>query len=103
MAVLAVGAIGVAAGLATSGRGSGWLALAIPSEPVLLLDEPVAHLDHATADAVMGDLSRSPTRQSVIMVSRRRNGLTGFDRVIDLSRQTSDPDRVDLRSCPALQ
>jgi len=56
--------------------------------PVLLLDEPVAHLDHATADAVMGDLTRSASGQSVIMVSHRRDGLAGFDRVIDLSEQT---------------
>lgn len=59
--------------------------------PVLLLDEPVAHLDHATADAVLGDLTRSATEQSVIMVSHRRDGLAGFDRVIDLSQQTVDP------------
>jgi ABC-type transport system involved in cytochrome bd biosynthesis fused ATPase/permease subunit len=58
---------------------------------VLLLDEPVAHLDHATADAVMGDLTRSATGQSVIMVSHRRDGLSGFDRVIDLSQHTGDP------------
>jgi ABC-type transport system involved in cytochrome bd biosynthesis fused ATPase/permease subunit len=59
--------------------------------PVLLLDEPVAHLDHATADAVLGDLTRSATGQSVIMVSHRRDGLAGFDRVIDLEQQTLDP------------
>jgi thiol reductant ABC exporter CydC subunit len=57
--------------------------------PVLLLDEPVAHLDHATADAVMGDLTRSATGQSVIMVSHRRDGLAGFDHVIDLAHETN--------------
>jgi ATP-binding cassette, subfamily C, bacterial CydC len=68
------------------------LARALLSErPVLLLDEPVAHLDHATADAVMGDVTRSATAQSVIMVTHRRDGLAGFDRVIDLSLQTGDP------------
>jgi len=63
----------------------------LSKRPVLLLDEPVAHLDHATADAVMGDLTSSAKGQSVIMVSHRRDGLAGFDRVIDLSAQTSDP------------
>jgi thiol reductant ABC exporter CydC subunit len=58
--------------------------------PVLLLDEPVAHLDHATAEAVMGDLTGSAKGQSVIMVSHRRDCLAGFDRVIDLSLQTGD-------------
>ena len=67
------------------------LARALLSErPVLLLDEPVAHLDHATADAVMGDLTRSATGPSVIVVSHRRDGLAGFDQVIDLSVQTGD-------------
>jgi ATP-binding cassette, subfamily C, bacterial CydC len=71
------------------------LARALLSQrPVMLLDEPVAHLDQATAHAVMGDLTHSTNRRSVIMVSHRRDGLAGFDRVIDLSRQTSDPDRV---------
>ena len=67
----------------------------LSKRPVLLLDEPVAHLDHATADAVMGDLTHSANGRSVIMVSHRRDGLAGFDRVIDLSRRTGDPDGVD--------
>ena len=57
----------------------------VSKRPVLLLDEPVAHLDHTTADAVLGDLTRSTTGQSVIMVSHRPDGLARFDRVIDLS------------------
>lgn len=59
----------------------------LSERPVLLLDEPVAHLDHATAEAVLADLTRSATGQTVVMVSHRRDGLTGFDQVIDLSRQ----------------
>jgi ATP-binding cassette subfamily C protein CydC len=79
-------------GLSGGERARLGLARALLSErPVLLLDEPVAHLDHATADAVMDDVTRSATGQSVIMVSHRRDGLTGFDRVIDLSLQTDDP------------
>ena len=66
----------------------------LSQRPVLLLDEPVAHLDHTTAVAVLGDLTRSTTGQSVVMVSHRPDGLAGFDRVIDLSRQTDDPARV---------
>ena len=70
------------------------LARALLSQrPVLLLDEPVAHLDQATAEAVMGDLTASATRRSVVMVSHRRDGLAGFDRVIDLSELSADPAR----------
>jgi len=58
--------------------------------PVLLLDEPVAHLDHATAEAVLGDLTGSTTGHSVVMVTHRRDGLAGFDRVIDLSSSAKD-------------
>ena len=66
----------------------------VSRRPVLLLDEPVAHLDHTTADAVLADLTRSTTGQSVIMVSHRPDGLARFDRVIDLSPHTDDPARV---------
>jgi len=58
----------------------------LSGRPVLLLDEPVAHLDHATAEAVLGDLTRSATAQSLIMASHRSDALAGFDRVIDLSQ-----------------
>jgi ATP-binding cassette subfamily C protein CydC len=58
--------------------------------PVLLLDEPVAHLDHATAEAVLGDLTGSTTGQSVVMVTHRRDALAGFDQVIDLSRPAGE-------------
>ena len=67
------------------------LARALLSQrPVLLLDEPVAHLDHTTADAVMGDLVRSANGQSVIMVTHRRDALAGFDSVIDLALPADD-------------
>ena len=63
----------------------------VSQRPVLLLDEPVAHLDHATAEAVLGDLTRSTTGQSVVMVSHRPDGLSGMDRVIDLSNHPEPP------------
>ena len=60
----------------------------VSQRPVLLLDEPVAHLDHTTADAVLADLTGGTTGQSVVMVSHRPDGLERFDRVIDLSQPT---------------
>ncbi len=53
--------------------------------PVVLLDEPVAHLDHATAVSVLEDVMSSTTDRTVVMVSHRPEGLAGFDEVIDLT------------------
>lgn len=88
---------GLADGLATilgsGGRGvSGGerarlgLARALLSgRPVILLDEPVAHLDHATAMSILADLTDVTRDRTVVMVSHRAEGLDGFDEVIDLT------------------
>ena len=78
--------------LGTGGRGlSGGerarlaIARAVASRrPVLLLDEPVAHLDHATAVAVLHDLRTAATGRSLVMVSHRADGLEDFDAVIEV-------------------
>lgn len=79
--------------LGTGGRGvSGGerarLALArahLSARPVILLDEPVAHLDHATALAVLADARKAFAGRTVVMVSHRPDGVDGFDRVVDLA------------------
>ncbi|WP_168582566.1 thiol reductant ABC exporter subunit CydC [Gephyromycinifex aptenodytis] len=61
------------------------LARALVSErPVLLLDEPVAHLDHPSAVAVLGDLLEARHGRSVVLVTHRSEGLSEADTVIDL-------------------
>lgn len=51
---------------------------------VLLLDEPVAHLDHATSVAVFRDVSRAAEGRSVVVVSHHTDALTGFGRPIEV-------------------
>ncbi|WKV16754.1 hypothetical protein LP422_24305 [Janibacter limosus] len=51
------------------------IARAIASgRPVILLDEPVAHLDHPTAEAVVADLLQHAGERSVIMVTHHGVG-----------------------------
>jgi thiol reductant ABC exporter CydC subunit len=62
------------------------LARALASQrPVILLDEPVAHLDHATAMAILADLTDATTGRTVVMISHRPDGLAGFDDILDLT------------------
>jgi ATP-binding cassette subfamily C protein CydC len=61
----------------------------LSGRPVLLLDEPVAHLDHATAVSVLGDLVDATRGRTVVMVTHRPDGLDGFDRVLDLGAKAA--------------
>ena len=58
---------------------------AASQRPLVLLDEPVAHLDHATAVAVLRDVGNASREQTVVMVSHRVDSLTGFDAVIEMT------------------
>ena len=79
--------------LGTGGRGiSGGerarlsIARAITSgRPVILLDEPVAHLDHATAEAVIADLLQHAGDRSVIMVTHHGTGLDRMHRTVTIT------------------
>lgn len=76
---LGTGGLGVSGGERT--RLS--IARAIASgRPVILLDEPVAHLDHPTATAVITDLLEHAGGRSVIMVTHHGAGLEQLDRVV---------------------
>ncbi|HET6693568.1 MAG TPA: thiol reductant ABC exporter subunit CydC, partial [Pedococcus sp.] len=57
----------------------------LSGRPVLLLDEPVAHLDHPTAEAVLRDLFAAGSGRTVVLVSHRPEGLELAGRIIDLS------------------
>ena len=57
----------------------------LSGRPVLLLDEPVAHLDHATATAVLADVLGDAHGRSVVVVSHTPLSVDSYDRVLDLS------------------
>ncbi|MEI2776643.1 MAG: thiol reductant ABC exporter subunit CydC [Tetrasphaera sp.] len=86
--------------LGTGGRGlSGGeqarLALAralLSQRPVILLDEPVAHLDSATAREVVADLIAGSRGRTLVMVSHRKDGRDGFGATLWLAApDTSTP------------
>ncbi len=57
----------------------------LADRPLVLLDEPAAHLDHATATAVLDDVLDATTDRSVVMVSHRPEALDRFHAVLDLA------------------
>ena len=57
----------------------------LADRPVVVLDEPAAHLDHATATAVLDDVLDATADRSVVMVSHRPEALDRFDAVLTLT------------------
>ena len=56
----------------------------LADQPVLVLDEPTAHLDTATARAVTEDLLAAGGGRSVVWITHGTVGLDRMDRVLDL-------------------
>jgi ATP-binding cassette, subfamily C, bacterial CydC len=54
--------------------------------PVLVLDEPTAHLDPPTAEALISDVLSSSDGRSVLLITHRPEGLNAVDDVIALRR-----------------
>ncbi len=52
--------------------------------PVLVLDEPTAHLDPATAKSVMDDVLAAAAGRSVLLITHRPEGLEQMDEVVTL-------------------
>jgi len=61
----------------------------LADSPILVLDEPTAHLDLATANLVAQDLLVSADRRSVVWITHGRAGLEHMDRVLHLSPPAS--------------
>jgi ATP-binding cassette, subfamily C, bacterial CydC len=61
------------------------LARALLAEaPVLVLDEPTAHLDHDTASALMRDVMMAAGERTVLLITHRDEGLELVDRTVQL-------------------
>ena len=52
--------------------------------PVLVLDEPTAHLDHDTASALMRDVMAVADDRTVLLITHRDEGLELVDRTVQL-------------------
>jgi ATP-binding cassette subfamily C protein CydCD len=77
------------------------LARAILADPaVLVLDEPTAHLDHATARRVVDTLlDTDPRDRTIVWVTHTDDGLDRMDAVLDLGRhQAAAPPPVGVLS-----
>ena len=61
------------------------LARALLSEaPVLVLDEPTAHLDPETAEELVGDILSAADARSVLLITHRPEGLDLVDEIVTL-------------------
>lgn len=54
--------------------------------PVVVLDEPTAHLDPPTAEALVADALSAADGRSVLLITHRTEGLDGVDEVFALRR-----------------
>jgi ATP-binding cassette, subfamily C, bacterial CydC len=56
----------------------------LTSAPVLVLDEPTAHLDPETAEALVQDIFAASERRTVLLITHRPEGLDLVDEVVSL-------------------
>jgi len=56
----------------------------LAEQPVLVLDEPTAHLDHATAVAIATEVLEAPTATAVVWLTHSPVGLDLVDEVVVL-------------------
>jgi ABC-type multidrug transport system fused ATPase/permease subunit len=57
--------------------------------PVLVLDEPTAHLDAATADELIRDVFDAAGGQTILLITHRSEGLDLVDRIVELEHGRS--------------
>jgi thiol reductant ABC exporter CydC subunit len=59
--------------------------------PVLILDEPTAHLDPETAQALMDDVFEAAEERTVLLITHRPEGLEHVDEVVTLPSHPGGP------------
>ena len=70
----------------------------LADQPVLVLDEPTAHLDHATAEELAGELlGPVADARSVLWITHADVGLDLVDRVLDISECGGAPSALSGR------
>jgi ATP-binding cassette subfamily C protein CydCD len=67
----------------------------LADQPVLVLDEPAAHLDHATAAQLAQELLTGPRSRALLWITHSDVGLDLVDRVVDLAPVPSELDGRD--------
>jgi ABC-type multidrug transport system fused ATPase/permease subunit len=60
--------------------------------PILVLDEPTAHLDPETAEELVGDILSAADDRSVLLITHRPEGLDLVDEIVVLGDVASVPD-----------
>ncbi|HTW15506.1 MAG TPA: thiol reductant ABC exporter subunit CydD [Nocardioides sp.] len=69
----------------------------LAEQPVLVLDEPTAHLDHATAEELAAEVLDAAAGRTIVWITHDQVGVDRADRVVDLgtvvSRVASDRGR----------
>ena len=73
----------------------------LADQPVLVLDEPAAHLDHATGVALARELLAGPRGPGVLWISHAGAGLDLVDRVVDLEDPPAAPPHTPTRAAEA--
>ncbi|MFC7494505.1 MULTISPECIES: thiol reductant ABC exporter subunit CydD [unclassified Nocardioides] len=63
----------------------------LADQPVLVLDEPAAHLDGATADALADEVLSGADGRTVVWITHAEAGLDRVDRVLDLAGASDQP------------
>jgi thiol reductant ABC exporter CydC subunit len=61
----------------------------VADAPVLVLDEPTAHLDRVTAERLMADVLDAAGDRSVLLITHRSEGLDRMDEVMELQAVTA--------------